>query len=130
MLTIKTRVKPSSIKGAGEGLYTTESLVKGQVIWKRDITDIVVVENEFNQLQEMELEGWVEKYGTVDEDGNWFIDNDDCKYCNHSLTPNIVFLESVGVALENMSPNTELVCDYYTITDKKHADKILNNQTP
>ena len=125
MLTIKTRVKPSLVKDAGNGLYTTESLVKGQVIWKRDITDIVIVENEYDSLKVDGLTDWIEKYGTVDENGNWFVDADDCKFCNHSLTPNILFLEYVGVSLIDIEPNTELLCNYFEITSKQHADKIL-----
>lgn len=128
MLTIRTKVKTSGIDGAGDGLYTTEPLVKGQVIWKKDITDIIIVENEYGSLKVDGLTDWIEKYGTVDDEGNWFIDGDECKYCNHSLTPNILFLEYVGVALEDIESNTELFCNYFQITTKKHADKLLKNK--
>ena len=125
MLTIKTRVKLSLVKDAGNGLYTTEFIEKGQVIWHKTVNDIALMESEFKELKKQGLEKWVEKYGTVDKDGDWFIDGDECKFCNHSLTPNIVFLEYVGVSLIDIEPNTELLCNYYTITSKQHADKIL-----
>lgn len=127
MLTIKTRVKQSLITGAGNGLYTTELIEKGQVIWHKTINDIPVMESEFEELKKKGLEQWIEKYGTVDDEGDWFIDGDECRYCNHSLTPNILFLEYVGVSLIDIEPNTELTCNYYSITSKEHADKILNN---
>ena len=127
MLTIKTKIKESLIENAGVGLFTSEFIEKGEVIWVKSINDIPIMKSEFEILKKQGLHKWIEKYGTVDIDGDWYCDNDNCRYCNHSLTPNIMFLDYSGVALEDIEVGSELVCNYYTITTKEHADKILNN---
>lgn len=125
MLIIKTRKKNSLIENAGIGLFTTEYIEKGEVVWKRDITDIAILRDEYKELEVKGLAEWVEKYGTQEIDGSWFLDGDDCKYMNHSKTPNILFLDYVGVALRDIEINEELYCDYSTITTIEHYKKLL-----
>lgn len=126
MLTIKTRVKPSGIKGAGNGLYTVQYLKKGEIFYKKDISDVLIVKNEFDILKNLDLTEWIEKYATVDNEGNWLLDNDDCKFINHSKeNENVLFLEYIGVALVDIHSNSELLTNYYKITEKWHADKLL-----
>ena len=127
MLTIKTKIKESLIENAGTGLFTTEFIEKGEVIWHKSINDIPVMASEYGSLKVDGLTDWIEKYCTVDSDGDWYCDKDNCKYCNHSLTPNLLFLDYIGVALIDIEAGTELTCNYYTISSKEHIDKILNN---
>lgn len=126
MLTVKARVKNSLIKNAGVGLFSGEFIGRGEVVWKKDITDIAVLKEEYEILKAEGLTEWIETYGTEEQDGNWFIDADDFKYINHSKeNENILFLDYIGVSLRNIDVGEELYCDYEKITTKKHFKQLI-----
>lgn len=124
MLLIKTDIKLSTIADADLGLFTSERLYKGQIIWKNSLHDINISDDEYTFLKDIDCHEWVEKYGTT-INGNWFIDYDNCKFMNHSYIPNVHFEKNFGFCLENIKPGEELFCDYTTITSPEHFKKLI-----
>jgi len=126
MLLIKTSVrKTNSIPGEDQyGIFTSEYVSKGQIIW--DYQNVITVREEtFRFLQEHKLVEYTEKYGTVDEFGVWTVDSDNTKYMNHADKPNVLFIDNIGIALKDIDLNQELFCDYRKITSQKHFLKLM-----
>jgi SET domain-containing protein len=124
MLLIKTDIKISTIIDADLGLFTSERLYKGQIIWKNSEKDIELSNEEYLFLKDIDCHEWVEKYGTS-LNNKWQIDHDSCKYMNHSYTPNIHFELNFGFCLDDIKPGEELFCDYTTITSPEHFKKLI-----
>lgn len=126
MLLINTNVGKSRIKDAGQGLFTQQAIPKGSFIWNKSDRDVQIDRFAYNALVAMEAQGYVEKYGTQDENGNWYVDVDNCRFMNHSENPNIKFIYDVGVAVKDIKAGEELTCDYRTITTEQHYKQLLN----
>jgi hypothetical protein len=108
----------------GNGLFSHLDIVKGQVIWTKGPGDI------FINMEDIpfDLRDYWDRYSTVQIYGTatmYCLDGDDCKYMNHSETPNILFKGSIGLALEDIPAHTELTCDYRTITTPEHYEFLM-----
>lgn len=128
MLLINTIVKQSLITGAGDGLFSKQTLSRSQIIWKRDMSDIGIIKSEYEQLKVLNLVDYIHKYATEEKDGSWFCDGDLCKYINsNSENPNVLFLDYIGVALRDVANGEELTCDYEHegFTSKEHLKELM-----
>lgn len=138
MLIVKTNIGKSEIQGIG--LFASEKIEKGQPIWSyKEGFDLKIPLKSIPQ----ELRGYLDKYSTItkdseeiffkkeikrivyEEDFIYNLDGDDCKYMNHSETPNVSFNEVLGVALKDIEINEELTCDYRTMTTPEHFELLM-----
>ena len=132
-LLIKTKVKESKIQG--EGLFTLEYIKKGQIIFEdSDLTRIK--ESTYNQLKIKKLNEWIDKYCTIKDNSYrnshllyekiYFVDRDNMIYINHSINPNIEFVDNIAVALSDINEGEELTCNYLDITTEEHFKFLIN----
>ena len=122
MLLVSTHLGKSDIEGMG--VFSAENLiVKGQPIWIKGPLDISVNQKDIP----VELRDYFDKYATVEGPSypKYHLDGDDCKFMNHSNTPNILFTETLGIALSDIELNEELTCDYRTITIPEHFEYLM-----
>ena len=132
-LLIKTKVKESKIQG--EGLFTLEYIKKGQVIFE-DSDLIRIKESTYKQLKIKKLNAWIDKYCTIKDNSyrnshllyekTYFVDRDNMIYINHSINPNIEFIDNIAVALSDINEGEELTCNYTDITTEDHFKFLLN----
>jgi hypothetical protein len=123
-MLINSKFYTSSSPIQGMGLYSYVDIVKGQVIWTKGPIDIFIDMKDIP----IELRDYWDRYATVQKYGEammYYLDGDECKYMNHSETPNIIFKGSIGLALEDIPANTELTCDYRTITTPEHYEFLM-----
>lgn len=139
MLIVKVNKGKSDIQG--EGIFASEQIKKGQPIWfKHPHFDLEIEQREVGE----DLREYLDKYSTVSNkkekvilDGKtnfinledikvYHLDGDDCKYMNHSLEPNIVFNETIGLAARDIDINEELTCNYQTITIAEHFEYLMS----
>jgi len=123
MLLVNTHLGKSDIEGTG--VFSAEDLItKGQPIWKFGSKDIRVNINEIP----INLRDYFDKFSSVESECRnkyYILDGDECKYMNHSETPNILFTETLGIALSDIELNEELTCDYRTITIPEHFEYLM-----
>jgi len=132
-LLIKTKVKESKIQG--EGLFTLEYIKKGQIIFE-DSDLIRIKESTYNQLKIKKLNEWIDKYCTIKDNSYrnshllyekiYFVDRDNMIYINHSINPNIEFVDNIAVALSDINEGEELTCNYLDITTEEHFKFLIN----
>lgn len=132
-LLIKTKVKESKIQG--EGLFTLEYIKKGQIIFE-DSDLIRIKESTYKQLKIKKLNDWIDKYCTIKDNSyrnshllyekTYFVDRDNMIYINHSINPNIEFIDNIAVALSDINEGEELTCNYTDITTEDHFKFLLN----
>lgn len=132
-LLIKTKVKESKIQG--EGLFTLEYIKKGQIIFE-DSDLIRIKESTYNQLKIKKLNKWIDKYCTIKDNSYrnshllyekiYFVDRDNMIYINHSINPNIEFVDNIAVALSDINEGEELTCNYLDITTEEHFKFLIN----
>lgn len=119
MLMVDTELKPSSIHGIG--VFLTEPVRAGQVIWRFDSRiDRVFSDAELQEMPEA-LQRFLRTYSTL-HDGMklWVLCGDNGRHFNHSETPNTRSLGPAfgdDVAAVDMPAGTELTSDYRTICD-------------
>jgi SET domain-containing protein len=123
MLKIQTSVKSSPIHG--KGLFTKEYVNKGQLVWIKTNEDVSIPMDVIpNSLRD-----YFDKYATVSKYGNihvYQIDGDDCKFMNHSYSPNVIFIDNIALATRDIDLNEELLCDYTQITTPEHFEYLMS----
>ena len=119
MMMVETELKVSAIHGVG--VFLTEPVRAGQLIWRFDSrVDRVFSDAELQAMPE-KLQRFMRTYSTF-HDGLklWVLCGDDGRHFNHSDTPNT---RSLGIAFgddvaaEDLPAGTELTSDYRTICD-------------
>lgn len=119
MLMVKTKIGPSTIKGAGLGLFADQDIPKGMTTWRfMPGLDLVVPEYTLLQLSEASRAMFL-NYCYVDKHTKHFIlCFDDERFINHSKEPNIVQtkaeseIEGFEIAACDIKKGDELFCDY------------------
>lgn len=124
MLLIETIVQKSPIHG--NGVFTTEFIPLGMPIWRIGPKDIIIPIKEIKTIPANYLT-YLFTYGTFNKKTKtYFMDGDNCRYMNHSTDPNVLFTESIGIAIKGIKPYSELTCDYSTITTKEHFESLIS----
>jgi hypothetical protein len=121
MLLSKAKVADSGIPDAGLGLFTSEPLTQGTVVYRFDQnTDQLLTENDICELPP-ERQDYIRSHGRYSEEAKvWALDTDDAVYINHSEKPN---LRGKGgplgefIAAVDLSAGTELTISYTEICD-------------
>lgn len=121
MLLVKTKIGPSTIKGAGLGLFADQFITKGTKTWRfMPGLDLIVPEDTLLQLSEPARAQFL-NYCYVDKfTKNFILCFDDERFINHSKSPNILQtmaeneVEGFEVAVRDINKGEELFCDYET----------------
>ena len=119
MMMVRTELRPSSIHGIG--VFLTESVRTGQIIWRFDSRiDRVFSDSELRELPEI-MQEFLRTYSTLHADLRlWVLCGDNGRHFNHSDTPNTRSLSIAfgdDVAAHDLPAGTELTSDYRTICD-------------
>jgi SET domain-containing protein len=117
MLLVKTFLAQSLIDGYG--LFAGEDIYAGTVVWSFDpYVDVVLEPNQIDKLSPAFRE-YSEKYGYLDvRVRKYVICGDDSRFVNHSDTPNLVGIYTVGreygidIAIREIKKGEELTSDY------------------
>jgi uncharacterized protein len=111
MLRIPTFLAPSTIPGAGIGLFTRAPVGKGTILWQFDPG----LDRELLELpDDPQLRRWVLVYGYVphDDPKRWVLCMDDARFFNHSDTPNCTDTDDFTRAGRDLAAGEELTSDY------------------
>ena len=119
MMMVRTELRPSAIHGIG--VFVTEHVKAGQLIWRFDSRiDRVFSDRELQSLPDI-MQEFLRTYSTLHADLRlWVLCGDNGRHFNHSDSPNT---RSLGIAFgddvaaEDLPAGTELTSDYRTICD-------------
>src|SRR3954451_21115658 len=126
MLMGETELRESAIHGIG--VFLTERVRAGQVIWRFDSRiDRVFSDDEVREMPE-QLQRFLRTYSTLHGDLKlWVLCGDNGRFFNHSDQPNT---RSLGIAFgddvaaQDIEPGTELTSDYRTICDAMRVGRL------
>jgi hypothetical protein len=119
MMMVETELRASPIHGIG--VFVTEAVRAGELIWRFDSRIDRVFSDE--ELQEMpgQLGNFLRTFSTLHGDLKlWVLCGDNGRHFNHSDAPNTLSLGAAfgdDVAAFDLEPGTELTSDYRTICD-------------
>ena len=119
MLRIKTTVKPSATHGLG--LFTDQHIPKGTVTWSYDLRfDTGFTEEDLASLPIL-ARNFLLYYTYFDKDlGKYILCCDNQRYINHTANKeqeNILSTPQQDVAIRDIMPGEELLCDYRKFDD-------------
>lgn len=110
MIHPKTRLRFVS-DAVGHGVFATELIPRGTVVWALDPLDQRISLEAFDELPPKAQE--IVKHYAYLGDGEWILCWDEGRYVNHSCAPS---LRSFGfdamVATRDILPGEEITCDY------------------
>lgn len=126
MFLFRTEVKVATDPRMGLGLFATEFIPKGAIVWEFvEGVDIKVTIEKVEQMSEAQQE-YFEKYAWV-EDGYYYSSCDLTNFVNHSYQPNLKIVGDTMIALRDIQPEEELFEDYGTFDDAfdEYKDKLI-----
>ena len=114
MLLVKTTIGPSKIHGIG--LFATEFIAKGTMIWDLHAGfDLELTIEQLNSLPEIARDTLM---FYCYPDGKYFvICLDDARHMNHSENPNTGNHETGTIAIRDIHSGEEITCDYQEVYD-------------
>jgi len=111
MLLIKTEIKDSKIHGLG--LYTLQTIKKGDIIAKLNEFDIKI---SIEEIPPMYIEFFNHYFGKQKEYYQVYFDN--MRFMNHSDDPNCINTNNgLCIAIKDIDIGDELTCDYSFFCD-------------
>ena len=129
MLLFKTEVKVATDPRMGLGLFATEFIPKGSVVWKFvEGVDIKVSVDRVEQMSEAQQE-YFEKYAWV-EDDYYYSSCDLTNFVNHSYQPNLKIIDEIMISLRDIHPGEELFENYAEFDDcfDEYKDLFYDNE--
>lgn len=141
MLMVKTYIGPSTIPGAGLGLFAAEFIPKGTTTWRFCPNfDLILEEDDLLRLSEPARKQFL-NYCYFDKNTKHFIlCGDDERFINHSTEPNITQskgdeTEGIEIAGRDIEAGEELFCNYFDFDEdaerklnRTHIYKYLNSE--
>ena len=131
MLLVKTHLKKSLIPKAETGLFASEFIPKGMMVWKFEPgKDFRFSREEFANMS-ANKKAHVKKYAYAKQDSPTItLPSDDAIYTNHSYDPN-TYGESddVSFALRDIMPGEEITEDYTKYDDGEFCSSFLNRNS-
>ncbi len=116
MLLVETFINCTA--GKGVGLFAKKPIAKGTVYWIRNESfDRVFTLEHKNSLEPIAAE-YLEKYGFMEANGNWYLCNDNARFSNHSNKPNSYnHFDDHGIVKycttsKDILEGEEILCDY------------------
>lgn len=123
MLLVKTYIKNSSIHGIG--LFADEFIPKGRIFWtlKKGL-DIVITQNEFEKLSDLEKD-YFNHFAYYNEiDGGWVLCGDNARFTNHSENPSYMDGKNGdAIMIKDVLPDEEIFGNYFEFNEKEPKDK-------
>jgi uncharacterized protein len=96
----------------GSGVFATEFIPKGTLTYVKDSLEIEISPEQISQHPKA-MQGVIDKYSYIDENGRYIISWDNAKYINHCCEPNSI---STGygfeIAIKDIYPDDEITDDY------------------
>lgn len=116
MLLFRTEVKVATDPRMGLGLFATEFIPKGSIVWEFvEGVDIKVSADRVEKMSEVQQE-YFEKYAWV-EDDYYYSSCDLTNFVNHSYQPNLKIIDEVMISLRDIYPGEELFENYAEFDD-------------
>lgn len=128
MILPRYRIAPSSISGAGNGLFLEEKVAAGQIVTAPDAIDRTWRFEELRQDPALQAQmyaaaRWFEDRYTVSPD--W---PDEC-YINHSFTPSGLWHLGFVFALKDLPVGTEITVDYRHLLPPGQEEDFIDTAT-
>lgn len=99
-------------ENVGLGVFATEFIPKGTIVYVIDSFDIVIKPNDKKLTDEL-YKDYLDKYSYVDEKGDYIICWDHGKYVNHCCNPNTLTTGyGFEIAIRDIQPGEEITDDY------------------
>lgn len=99
-------------KEVGYGVFATNLLPKGTILYARDKLDLVLTPKQYKAL-DLKHQDLAEKYSYIDKDGNRILSWDNAKYVNHRCDCNSM---STGygfeIAIRDIEQDEEITDEY------------------
>lgn len=117
MMTVRCYLAPSKIEGLG--VFATQHIGHGEIIWKFDPEFDQVFSTDYIQRQPDHIKEFLERYTYAhpSDPRMMVLDSDEGRFMNHLDQPNTDFSNpEIGVALRQISAGEELACDYRHFT--------------
>jgi len=120
MLRVRTYVGQSPIEGVG--LFASEPISRGAIIWKYDARFDMTVDLDAIPAEDWHLREWVMRYGYQPEDEpHYIICGDNARFMNHSPTPNADDVGNLTIARVDIAAGEEITCNYAAF-DRRFAE--------
>jgi len=131
MLTVKTKIGPSTIHGIG--LFADQVIPKGTLVWTyaRGL-DVALTEEEYRALPEIARKNFKNYCYKSNTSNLYILPFDDARYFNHSDSPNTIEAphtvdgEVSDMAARDIEPGEELLNNYH-VTDADSAYKMSHD---
>lgn len=125
MILTRYRIAPSTIEGAGKGLFLEEAVAAGRIIAAPDTIDRTYGPEELAAQPELAYASarWFEDRYTISPD--W---PDEC-YLNHSFEPNGLWHLGFVFALADLPAGTEVTVDYRHLLPPGQAEDFIDAAT-
>ena len=99
----------------GYGIFTTQNIPKGTIIWVKDNLDRTFTQEEISSMTPANLEN-VMKYTYRDNKGHYLFCWDLTRYVNHSFQPNSMLTGlDFEIAIRDIARGEEITNDYGTL---------------
>jgi len=99
----------------GYGIFTTQNIPKGTIIWVKDNLDRTFTQEEIFSMTPANLEN-VMKYTYRNNKGHYLFCWDLTRYVNHSFTPNSMLTGlDFEIAIKDIAQGEEITNDYGTL---------------
>lgn len=117
----------------GHGIFATQFIPKGTIVWAQDPLDREITPTEMEQLAPA-LREHAMTYCYRNRDGHFVLSWDHNRYINHSFAPNCMMTPyHIELAVKDIQPGDELTDDYGTLNiidsfepvDEGHARKTV-----
>ncbi|WP_250623945.1 SET domain-containing protein [Pinirhizobacter soli] len=128
MISVRYRVAPSSIEGAGQGIFLDEDVTAGRIMLAPDAIDTTYALGQIDASEELAAQRhamarWFEDRYTLSAD--W---PDEC-FVNHSFTPTGLWHLGFVFALENLPSGTEITVDYRHLLPPGEEEAFIDSAT-
>jgi uncharacterized protein len=114
MMLVRTYLSSSKIEGIG--IFATELIKAGDMIWRLDPKfDVIFTESEIEDLPP-HMQDFVLRYlyPHLKQPGTWVLESDNGRFMNHCESPNTDFTQfDEGFAIRDIAAGEEITCNYY-----------------
>ena len=121
MLLVKTHIKNSPIHGIG--LFASEDILKGTVIWKYEINFDYIISDKKKKTLPAITQEFIEFFYYFKENVGWTILGDNARFINHSINPNTDSQEFfTTIANRDIKAGEEIFENYYHFNDLQESN--------
>jgi SET domain-containing protein len=112
MFKYKVEVKVATNPEMGLGLFASEPIKKGSVVWEfLEGIDIRISKERLEKLDDAQKE-YFDKYGWFKDDDHLYSSCDLTNFTNHSYQANLKVIDNVVIAIQDINVGDELFENY------------------